>query len=140
MEFIRTPAYHTPSLGVSHSDWRTLRILHTQPNNQPATVSSFLPTPPPVVLSCLFLLLPYLSGVFSTSQITVFMFYSSSRCFCLQLTFSSDFRLSYSLFPLSSCSFSVSHTHTLLCSNDRLCVIVCLSVKEPHHPVEYPPL
>lgn len=48
----------------------------TQPNNQAATVSSFLPTPPSVVPSCSFLLLSYFSGVFSASQITVFMFYS----------------------------------------------------------------
>lgn len=147
MEFIRTPAYHTPLLGVSHSDWRTLRIVHTQANNQAATVSSFLPTPPFVVPSCSFLLLTSLSEVFSTSQITVFMFYSPITLTPLLSPahfFSSGCRLSYSFFPLSSCSFSVSlthtHIHTLLCSNDRLCVIVCLWVKEPHHPEECPPL
>lgn len=44
VEFIRTPAYRTPSLEVSHSDWRTLSLLHKQPNNQSATVSSFPPS------------------------------------------------------------------------------------------------
>lgn len=148
MEFIRTPAYHTPLLGVSHCDWRTLRIVHTQANNQAAAVSSFLPTPPSVVPSRSFLLLTSLS-LWGFLYLTNYSFYvllthhAHAVAVSSSLFFSSGCRLSYSFFPLSSCSFSASLTHTCtrsFCSNDRLCVIVCLRVKEPRHPEECPPL
>lgn len=70
-------------------------------------------------------------------QITVFTLFSLTTyplLFYLPLTLSSDFFFKSFYSPTSSCSLSLS------LSNDRLCVIVCLSTKRPHHLVQCSPL
>lgn len=136
-EFIRTSAYRTPQLEVSNSDQRALSILHKQPNNQAATAphsNLSLSSPHDSSLYRSILLSPPSITTFPSgfslplSQITVFMFFSSTivapfvpTFSCLPLTLSSEFVFSYHLF-LSLSSLS----HTLFRSVMTGCVLLCV--------------
>lgn len=72
-------------------------------------------------------------------QITVFMLYSSTilaPSFPLLQVIFIQVTLYSSASSSSFCLCTLAFLHPLSHNNDRLCVIVCLSVKRPHHPLQ----